>query len=152
MKTTKHFALASLLVVGATLSASTPARAQGGGYAVLDCVVGVGDPDYGASGGVSAGGTILYGGVSNNGTYYVVVNCRVILACSDLTPGATYSFSVGGKTFKAHQDGSAEVTLKNIQLVFYAGPDGYDCYTPLVVSRQNPNGTWTPVLAADIPW
>ena len=48
-KITRRFALTALLCLGATLC-TAPAHAQAGFVYPLSCVVGVDDPDYGASG------------------------------------------------------------------------------------------------------
>jgi hypothetical protein len=153
MKTTKQFALVALLVLGAMLGASTPAQAQLGGIIPLNCQVGVDDPDYGASGRVSIaamepGWGSFY--VDDQGNRWGSIDCKLIVECWDLTPGATYSLAgnFAGKNIKAARDGSLKYAKTHVTLEYYM-PSGsneiwWNVY--VTVTRLNPDGTSTLVL------
>lgn len=93
MKTTKHFALAALLILGAALSASTPVRAQS--TITLTNVADPTDPDSGASGqatlsDVAYASSDTLGSSENDmwvGDFYTGY---LTVSCSGLTPGARY--------------------------------------------------------------
>jgi hypothetical protein len=99
MKTTKHFALMSVFVFGATLFASTPARAQS--TITLTNVADPADPDSDAAGEATLTNVIdssdAYG--EWNGDYFFVYHVYsgdLTVRCSGLTPGATYSIGPTG--------------------------------------------------------
>ena len=93
MKTTKHFALVALLVLGATLSASNPVLAQS--TITLTNVADPADPDSDASGEATLTNVVdSSDGYSEwSGDYvffYRVYEGDLTVRCSGLTPGATY--------------------------------------------------------------
>ena len=151
--TTKHFTLVTLLVVGSTLSASTPARAQYDyPFGPLYCVVGVGDPDFGASGQWAFNLGRKSGSTDGLGNYFGWYESNGGVQCSGLTPGAWYSvdFSSGSsssKQFKADKRGSADIAFRHETVMYAYGPDWYPgFYVYVVVRRLNPDGSSTVVL------
>lgn len=153
MSTLKRFSLLTLLVLGATLFANTPARAQFSENPIdLVGVVGVDDPDYGASGqlrilGIKPGYTV---GPSNGFVTPIYFECHVNLQCSGLTQGATYVFP-GGK-FRAGKDGSVDITRRHDVILVYFVPwwgAFEDGWWHVGVYRLNRDGSSTTVLASD---
>src|SRR5262245_1025547 len=116
MKNTKHFALTALFVVGALLGASTPVQAQYGGGFPLTCVVGIDDPDYGASGQYSFGGRPA-GRAWEPGYDIYYFAGSLVIECWDLTPHAVYS--AGGKKERANNDGSLSFVWKRVTFAYY---------------------------------
>src|SRR5262245_39077237 len=99
MKTTKQFALVALFVLGATLSASTPARAQS--TITLTNVADPTDPDAEASGQAALTNVVYsFDGYSEwSGDYewgYLVYEGDLTVRLSGLTPGATYRIGPTG--------------------------------------------------------
>jgi hypothetical protein len=138
----------ALLVLGATLSASTPARAQGTFTYPLSCVVGVDDPDYGSSGEYGFGGIRTLVGWDDLGRPLAAFEGTLWLQCWDLTPGAVYS--AYNNTSKAGKDGSVSFTWRHVRLVYrypWNGQPGYWQWQPSPVYRLNRDKTSTLVLA-----
>jgi hypothetical protein len=107
MKTTKHFAQVALLVLGATLSASTPAMAQ----------VDVGTIDLvntgllpGASGQATLTDVVYVGDNSFSDSQYYVeyYTGELTLTCQGLKPGAKYMTPIG--VAKAAPDGTLNLS------------------------------------------
>ena len=141
MKTTKHFALVALLVLGATLYASTPAWAQ------FDLTPTGAEP--GATGQASMS-HLRYdsAGILDpaNGIGYQAYTCNLDVACQGLTPGATYQTSAG--TFQASRDGTGKARAVKF-LLMWEGQNGVLISEPRVeVYRINPDGSFTLVLWA----
>ncbi len=151
MKTTKHCALTTLLVVAATLSASTPAWAQ------IDLTPTGAEP--GAAGQASSSHVkYVASGISDptNGIGYEAYTCTLSITCQGLTPGATYATSAG--TFKASRDGTGSAQAAHCTLTWYSWVDVYgrlQVQPPRVqVYRVNSDGSYTLVLWAALssPW
>ena len=158
MKTTKHFALVALIVLGATLGASTSAWGQHDvPYGPLYCLVGEGDPDFGASGQWAFNWNIrkygVGGSTDGNGNYFRFYGGTASVTCSGLIPGAWYlvefaSASSSSKQVKADRDGSVSVAFRGETLMWAHGPDWYPgYYVWVLVSRLNPDGTSILVLS-----
>ncbi len=145
MKITRRFALTVLLCLGATLCATAPARAQGFIYP-LSCVVGVADPDYGASGAyVFSGRQTMTWLDPVNGIGYTVYVGRLSLRCSGLTPGAVYS--VGDKKSHADRDGNLEIQWSHVTIEYrHSAWGGYWAFSPSPVYRLDTGKTSTLVL------
>ena len=145
MKTTKHFALVALLVLGAALSASTPAWAQ------IDLTPTGAEP--GATGQVSFSDLRPWAGIIDptNGIGGQGYTCTLYLTCQGLTPHATYIVNNAG-TFKASRDGTGSFTAKS-HLLIWEFWNGVLISDPQVrVSRVNADGSYTLVLWAELPW
>jgi hypothetical protein len=144
MKTTKQFGLVALLALGATLCASTAARAGtfdlmptgaepgATGQAVIVALALV------DSSGTPAGGEVTFRG-------------SLSVQCQGLTPGATYWSSAG--TFKAKRDGTGTALLRRTFFFTYTYYLGYIVdSTPVIVTQINPDGSQTVVLYAKVPY
>jgi hypothetical protein len=141
MKTTKQFALVVLMVVGATLCATTPAGAQ------IDLTPTGAEP--GATGQASLT-HLRYdsAGILDpaNGIGYQAYTCNLNVACQGLTPGATYQTSAG--TFQASRDGTGKARAVKFYLI-WEYQNGVLIYEPRVeVYRITPDGSSTLVLWA----
>jgi hypothetical protein len=145
MKTTKHFALATLLVLGGTLFANTVDWAQ------IDLTPTGAEP--GATGQVATSHVRFLGSVIPDpyaGLVYYNYKCTLSVTCQGLTPGATYSTGVG--TFKASSDGTGSAKDAECHLTFV-----YDQYgnklggETLPVYRINADGSYTLVLWTAYP-
>jgi hypothetical protein len=145
MKTAKHFALVVLMVVGATLSASTPA------WAWINLTPTGAEP--GATGQASSSDVQFVSmGILDptNGISYWGYSCTLYVTCQGLTPGATYMVPNAG-TFKASRDGTGSLKkpAKGYPLMWAYTSDGVLYSRPGVgVSRINPDGSYTLVLWA----
>jgi hypothetical protein len=144
MKTTKHFALTTLLVVGATLYASTPAWAQ------IDLTPTGAEPK--ATGVAELGGRlILIDGGTEQNYRWVTYGGTLYVACAGLTPGATYSTTAG--RFKALRDGTGTAKAKGSSLTYFYWlyTDNFAGAGPVEVYRINSDGSETLILYADYP-
>ena len=146
MMTMKRFARTALLVLGATLCASTPAWAQ------IDLTPTGAEP--GATGQASSSDVQFVSmGILDptNGISYWGYSCTLYVTCQGLTPGATYMVPNAG-TFKASRDGTGSVTAKRYPLIWEFW-NGVLISDPQVrVSRVNADGSYTLVLWAELPW
>jgi hypothetical protein len=144
MKTSKPFALAALLVLGATLVASTPARAQ------LELMPTGAEP--GATGQATLSHIKYAGsGIVNplSGLCYEAYKCTLSVTCQGLTPGATYT---GAANFTASRKGKGSSTIQHYGFLFYYYvQDGTLYGWPLPVYRVNADGSQTLVLLAVVP-
>jgi hypothetical protein len=129
MKTTKHFALTALLVLGTTLSASTPAQAQ----------VDVGTIDLMNTGFLpgASGQATLSDVVYEGDTFYFesripmyvhryVYTGYLTLTCQGLKPGGKYVTALG--TFTAARDGTLSCSGSVSWFDDFASPYGWDAY------------------------
>jgi hypothetical protein len=145
MKTTKHFPLVALLVLGATLYASCPAGA--GTYALTPT-----GSEPGAAGQftLSRFHFVLTGnsGPPNYIGFTMWRGCLTV-TCQGLTPGAMYSTRAGTFTADRSGNGVAKDTQCTLTYFWYGNvPNaGY-----VGVSRINPDGSQTPALAAPLPY
>ena len=152
MKTTKHFALMALLVLGATLYASTPARA-----APFDLTPTGAEPGATGQGRLahvelvdySVGGQIWIGPPPSYQMHWqyewYTYSGELSVACQGLTPGATYRTSAG--TFIADRYGRGKAKTTDFSFTY-----GYEwgrlISVPQVeVYRVNRDGSETLVLA-----
>jgi hypothetical protein len=145
MATIKRVGLTALLVVGATLYASTPAWAQ------IDLTSTGAEP--GATGQASFSNLRSFAGIIDptNGIAGQGYTCTLYLTCQGLTPHATYIVNNAG-TFKASRDGTGSVTAKRYPLIWEFW-NGVLISDPQVrVSRVNADGSYTLVLWAELPW
>ena len=148
MKITRRFAVTALLCLGATLCTTAPARAQAGFVYPLSCVVGVEDPDYGASGQYSFSGMQTMSGFDPvSGASWTSYEGTLSLRCWDLTPRAVYS--VDGKKSRCDGNGNLEIQWPRVTMVYYRPaylPSGYWRFYPSSVYRVISNKTSTLVL------
>jgi hypothetical protein len=143
----KQFGVVALLVLGATLCASTPARAQ-----TFDLT------PTGAEAGATGQATLTK--VRYLGTVYVPAYWpfkyykfvgHLQVTCQGLAPGATYATSAG--TFTAGSDGTGTAKTSAFYFGYDASLDGYVFgYPEVTVSRINPDGSETPVLYTMLPY
>ena len=145
-KTKKQFALVALLVLGATLPASTPAWA-------IDLSPTGAEP--GATGQASSSHVRYVGsGIIDptNGIGYVDYTCTLYVTCQGLTPGATYATSAG--TFNASRDGTGSAKAVKCHLTWYYWNGALYSAPRVQVYRINPDGSYTLVLWAALsrPW
>ncbi len=145
MKITRRFALTVLLCLGATLCATAPAQAQGFIHP-LSCVVGVDDPDYGASGEYMFSGRPTLAWIDTYGNGYTAYVGKLYLSCSGLTPGAVYS--VGDKKSHADRDGNLGIQWSHVTIVYHhiSGWGGHWEFSPSPVYRLDTDNTSTLVL------
>lgn len=143
MKTMKQFALVALLVLGATLSASTPAWAQ------IDLTPT--DAEPGATGQASSSHVQYHGrGIDPYSGYgYVAYTCTLYVTCQGLTPGVTYSTSAGA--FVASRDGTGSAKRGKYPLVWEYWNGVLVMQPHVQVYRINPDGSSTLVLWASLP-
>jgi hypothetical protein len=145
MKTTKHFALVALLVLGAALSASTPAWAQ------IDLTPTGAEP--GATGQASFSDVRRFWGIIDpvNGISASWITCTLNVTCQGLTPRATYMVPNAG-TFRASRDGTGSLKARGFSLVWRFW-NGVLLSEPQVqVYRVNGDGSYTLVLWRAFPW
>ncbi len=146
MKITRRFAVIALLCLGGMLCTTAPARAQGGFVYPLSCVVGVNDPDYGASGQYSFSGLQTMSGWDQNGGW-TAYEGTLYLRCQDLTPRAVYS--VDGKKPRCDGKGNLEIQWPHVAMVYYRptySTSGYWRFYPSPVYRLISNKTSILVL------
>jgi len=150
MKTTKHFAVAALLVLGATLGASTPVRADGTG----DLTPTGAEPNAIGQYTLTHVKFINGGGFNYDPGGYELYRGRLTVTCQGLTPGATYATSAG--TFKAARDGTGKATASQVNFVYrfeWTWWGAIVIIPPTVsVARVNPDGSMTVVLQAQLPY
>jgi hypothetical protein len=150
MMTMKRFARTALLVLGATLCASTPAWAQ------IDLTPTGAEP--GATGQASSSHVrfvnsgIIDPAYGIGSEYYT---CTLYVTCQGLTPGATYTVTNSNAgTFKASRDGTGSVKVVKYPLI-WEYQNGMLYLEPRVqVYRINPDGSYTLVLWEELssPW
>ena len=148
MKTTKRLAVVALLVLGATLYASCPARA--GTYALTPT-----GAEPGAAGQFTLSGfQLVFWAFTTNTScpYFERWHGSLTVTCQGLTPGARYSTPAG--TFKADRNGngSAKDMQCNISYCFLLPHSSVPLPGYVSVVRINPDGSQTLVLSAPLPY
>lgn len=147
MKTTKHFALTALLILGATLYATAPAQAQ-----TFDLTPTGDEPNATGQASLSHVKYDSTGFIDpTNGIGYTTYMCTLYMTCQGLTPGATYLTSAG--TFKANRDGTGSAKAARYRLTWYDWVDFYGLHVQpprVYVYRVNPDGSFTLVLWGDV--
>ena len=146
MKTIKHFAVAALLVLGATLSAGRPAYAQ----EFYDLTSTGAEPTTAGQFALTRVKFLMvWSDYPPTGWSYVSYQATLHVRCQGLTPGAWYSTSAG--KFRAASDGtgSAKTTKFYFGYSFYYG--ALMDSTLVEVSRINADGSQTLVLSGSVP-
>jgi hypothetical protein len=130
MNPMKRVGLAAVMVVGVTLLASTPARADTYTYELTN-VCDSGDQDADAT------GQVIHGEWRLRGKYPAEWwECHATIECQKLTPGATYATPLG--TFQANRNGNGKVSGN------WISDRPWVWWVP--VRRLNADGSWTDVL------